>query len=103
MRTWMDLVRETPSTYGKTPEKTKKKPKSDKQLFDDLAVAVEAKKDAELAYIVARAAYGIRRVERLAAGIEPEDFGAVLEGLDFQSQLRREQIARDNFRPPVGT
>jgi hypothetical protein len=43
VKTWLDFIHEAPSTYGKTPvEKTKTKSKSDKELFDDLAVAVDA-------------------------------------------------------------
>jgi hypothetical protein len=102
VKTWVDFIHETPSIFGKTPVETTKQ-KSDKELFEDLAVAVEAKKDAELAYGAARAAYGSRRVEHLAAGREPEDFGVVLSGPDAQLQFRREQLARDNYRPPVRT
>jgi hypothetical protein len=76
---------------------------SDKDLYDRLAVAVAAVHEADLEYKQARFQYCERRIEHLNAGREPENFGAVLFGLDAASQTRREQLARDNRQADEAT
>jgi hypothetical protein len=97
VKTWVDVLAETPLTRGKIePLKSVTANLSDKELHDRLAAAVQAQHAADELYREAKADYCARRLERLASGVDPEEFGQLLSGHDATSQQRREAVVRSN-------